>query len=581
MALALQGTGVSNGIAIGPVHVLRRDSLEVLQYNLTEDAVDDELARFRRALSIVKHNLRLVRDQIPHDTQNDIIEFIDTHMLMLNDSTLSRVPLDIIRTQRCNAEWALKIQRDALVRVFDEMDDPYLRTRRDDIDHVVNSIQSELLSSPIYHQVNHIHEQRLNGHIIVADDLSPADTILMQHQGIAAFITERGGPTSHTAILARSLGIPAVVGLHNAQLLLNEFETLVVDGQTGVALANPETRLIQHYLARKRHIQQIAEDHKINRHTPAITLDGHTITLHANIELLEDIDALEDNGAEGVGLYRTEFLFMNREQPPSEQEHYDTYRQILERLNGKMLTIRTLDLGADKQADSLHQNMKSGSNPALGLRAIRLCLQDPDIFIPQLRAILRASVHGPMRIMIPMISNAQEIIQIRQQIHTVCQQLQREAIAFNPDIPLGGMIEVPAAAINAHMLCPMLDFVSIGTNDLIQYTLAIDRVDDEVNYLYDPLDPAVLRLIAMVISAAGQASIPVSMCGEMAGDPLFTSLLLGMGLREFSMHPNALAEVKYRIQQSSIHQLSPHIDALLNCTVHEEFIQQLVKLDLR
>lgn len=582
MTLTLQGTGVSNGVSIGPVHILRRDSLEILEYALPADAIDDEIARFERAVSFVKQQLRNVRDNIPAATQSDISAFIDTHLLMLEDSTLSRVPIEIIRTSFCNAEWALQLQRDALVKVFDEMDDDYLRTRRDDIDHVVASIQRTLLNSPIYHHVDHIQEQRLSGHIIAADDLSPADTVLMQHQGIAGFITESGGPTSHTAILARSLNIPAIVGLHHARQLLDDRETIIIDGQHGIVIANPVTEFIRHYQAKKREAAQLRESHQLRRHIPANTLDGIHVRLDANIELPKDIESMLSLGAEGVGLYRTEYLFMNRDTMPTEEEQFENYRLVAEQLNGRTLTIRTLDLGADKQVDGGRETTATVVNPALGLRAIRLCLQDSSLFVPQLRAILRASAFGNIQIMLPMISNPQEIIQTLRQIDTIRHDLAKQHLPFDPNIKIGGMIEIPAAAINAAMLCEYLDFLSIGTNDLIQYTLAVDRVDDEVNYLYDPLHPAVLKLINTVIKAGKRADIPVTMCGEMAGDPVHTRLLLGMGLKNFSMHPNALPEVKRAVLQTNVSRLAPLVDDLLTCNNHSDFqslLDQFSRLD--
>lgn len=580
MTLALQGTGISNGIAIGPIHVLQRDSLEVLEYVLSEDFIDEEVQRFQSAINIVKENLRHIRNAIPTHTQSDISAFIDTHLLMLDDSTLSKVPINIIRKQKCNAEWALKLQHDSLVKVFDEMNDPYLRTRRDDISHVVTSIQRELLASPGSHGLNQLQTKGNSGLIIIADDLSPAETVLMQHQGIAAFVTEGGGPTSHTAILARSLRIPAIVGLHHARQLLNDTELAILDGQQGVLLVNPGKDVQQHYQTLKQKNQQIFEHHRKNKDVPAVTIDGKTINLHANIELPEDVDVMNTYGAKGVGLYRTEYLFMNRDSLPDEEEQYQTYCNVLKKLGNKILTIRTLDLGADKQVDGSRADVNICTNPALGLRAIRLCLHDPDIFLPQLRAILRASAHGSLRIMLPMISNTQEIIQIRQQIEHVYQQLEKENLPFDPNIQVGGMIEVPAAALNAEMLCEHLDFLSIGTNDLIQYTLAIDRIDDEVNYLYDPLNPAVIKLIASVIKVGKQANVPVSMCGEMAGDAMFTKLLLGMGLEEFSMHPNALAEVKHVILNSTVEALQPIVGSLLTCTSHDQYQSLLDKLSL-
>lgn len=578
MSLSLQGTGVSSGIAIGPVHKLQRDTLEILEYTIPEEVIEDEIERFQRAIHITRLQLNQIRDQIPGDTQSDITTFIDTHLLMLDDSTLSKVPIQIIRTRNCNAEWALKLQRDSLVKVFDEMDDPYLRTRRDDVEHVVTSIQRTLLNSPIYHHVSHSQEQRLSGHIIVADDLSPADTILMQHQGIAGFITETGGPTSHTAILARSLRIPAIVGSHSASQLLIEKETIIIDGQRGAIIGNPDTQTLQHYLVRKRNIQLTLEEHRQNYSVPAVSKDGTPISLSANIELPDDILAIKNSGAEGVGLFRTEYLFMNRDKTPDEDEQFEVYRTTIVQLKGKPLTIRTVDLGADKQIDGGTYHPGIITNPALGLRGIRLCLHEPGLLYPQLRAIYRASAFGPIRIMIPMISNTAEVIQVLRHIENVKNQLRHEDIEFDANVAIGGMIEVPAAAINASMFCEHLDFLSIGTNDLIQYSLAIDRIDDEVNYLYDPLNPAVLKLIAMTIQAGIQTDTPVTMCGEMAGDPDYTALLLGLGLRNFSMQPNAIAEVKPHILQADVGQLAIMVDELLASRTDANFHNRLEQL---
>lgn len=576
MTLALQGTGVSSGIAIGPVHIVRRDALEVIEYSLQAEHIENEIERFQTALDTTKQHLKHIRDQIPAHTRNDIASFIDTHLLMLDDSTLSEIPIQLIRENHCNAEWALKLQRDALVKVFDEMDDPYLRTRRDDVDHVVNSVQRILLNSPIYHQVDHHQEHRLTGHIIVADDLSPADAVLMQHQGIGGFVTEHGGPTSHTAILARSLGIPAIVGLHHAQDFLNDHETIIIDGQRGILIGSPDTQILQHYLMSKRQEQLLQEEHKRNRDIPAVSSDDVTISLNANIELPEDLQLTLQTSAEGIGLYRTEYLFMNREEPPGEEEQFEVYRRIVERLNGKPLTIRTIDLGADKQIDG--GASMPATNPALGLRAIRLCLKEPQLFFPQLRAIYRASAFGPVQLMLPMISGTQELRQILRHLEIARNQLAQKRIAFDPALPIGGMIEVPAAAINAEMLARYLDFLSIGTNDLIQYTLAIDRIDDEVNYLYDPLHPAVLKLIYMTLEAGRKLGKPVTMCGEMAGDSQYTRLLLGMGLRNFSMHPNAIAEVKRIILQSDVKTLTKQVKQLMHSALPEEFHHALGKL---
>ena len=578
MTLSLQGIGVSNGVAIGPVHIAPSGNIEILEYALIPELVNDEITRFERALTSVKQHLEQVRNQIPLETQSDITAFIDTHLLMLDDSTLSKTPIKLIQEKQCNAEWALELQKRALVEVFDAMDDPYLRTRRDDIEHVVTSVQRVLLSSPIYHYVDHAQEQRFSGHIIVAEELTPADIILMQHQGIAGFITEGGGPTSHTAILARSLNIPGIVGLHQARHLLQNTELVIIDSQRGIMLTDVDVNLVQHFQTKKRDISHRIEQHKATKHTPATTQDGIRITLHANIELSEEITAMHDVGAEGVGLFRTEYLFMNRDTPPDEEEQFNAYLSIVKQLDGKPLTIRTLDIGADKQINMGNDHSLVANNPALGLRAIRVYLQDPTIFLPQLRAILRVSAFGPVKLMIPMISTVQEILQIRSHIQTLCQQFMNEEIPFDAAIPIGGMIEVPAAALNASMLCEHLDFISIGTNDLIQYTLAIDRTNDEVNYLYDPFNPAVLQLITTTIRAAQHANIPVMMCGEMAGDPSFTGFLLGAGLTNFSMHPNALPDVKHTILQSDVSALQPLVQQLVNSTSWQTFHHALDKL---
>ncbi len=542
MTIALHGMGVSRGVAIGNVHIIERDQLEIVEYQLDEASVKAEVKRLQDAVTQAKQQLRAIRDHIPDSTSVDIAAFIDTHLLMMDDAALTQEPFRLIKENRCNAEWALKLQRDALVAAFEEMDDPYLRTRRDDVGHVVDRIQRILLKhAPLPHEVP---DNRLNGYIVLADDLTPADTVLMQHQGIVAFITEYGGPTSHTAILARSLGIPAVISLHNALQYIEEDDLIVIDGTRGTVLVAPDKRSLTFY--RQQQQEDINYYSGLSRliDAPAQTKDGVTIELMANIELPRDFDTVREVGADGVGLYRTEFLYMNRETPPDEEEHYETYLKVLDKLNGLPLTIRTLDLGADKQVDGGRQTGPVQSNPALGLRAVRLCLKEPSLFRPQLRAIFRASAHGTIRLMVPMLSNVQEMQQVLQIIDSIKMELDEAKIKYNKDMPIGGMIEVPAAAICADIFAQHLDFLSIGTNDLIQYTIAIDRVNDEVNYLYDPLHPAVLRLIKMTLQAGEKANIPVAMCGEMAGEAQFAALLLGMGLRQFSVHPANLLELK-------------------------------------
>ncbi len=554
MTIAFQGVSVSRGIAIGHVHIIQHDQLDIREYQIRSTRLEDEIQRFNDAIANARQQLRAIRDHIPVSTSVDIAAFIDTHLLMLEDNALTEEPKRIIKERLCNAEWALKLQRDALVNVFEEMADAYLSTRQDDVDHVVNRILRVLLKqTPLLHEVADDH---LKNKVIFADDLTPADTVMMQHYGIAAFATEYGGPTSHTAILARSLGIPAIVGLHNSLRFVKNNDMVVIDGSTGTVLVEPDKVILNHYEKRQREFKRYYTSLGRLKNAPTRTQDGIDIELMANIELPKDFDNVRDVGAKGVGLYRTEFLYMNRESPPDEEEHFETYMEVMKALRGLPLTIRTLDLGADKQVDGVgRQYGQSRSNPALGLRAVRLCLKEPELFRPQLRAIIRASAHGPIRIMIPMLTNMQEMQQVLMMIDEIKSDLDDEQIDYDHEIPIGGMVEVPASAICADIFANQLDFLSIGTNDLIQYTMAIDRVNDEVNYLYDPLHPAVLRLIQMTIKAGDKAGIPVAMCGEMAGEIEHTRLLLGLGLRQFSVHPASLLEIKKIINDSNVSEI--------------------------
>ncbi len=499
---------------------------------------------------------------------------------MLEDNALTEEPKRIIKERLCNAEWALKLQRDALVNVFNEMEDAYLSTRRDDVDHVVNRILRILLNEkPLLHEVPDDH---LKNKIIIADDLMPADTVLMQHYGIAAFATEFGGPTSHTAILARSLGIPAIIGLHNAHRFIKNNDFAIIDGASGTVLINPDKKVQLFYEKKQKEVKRYYSSLSKLKNAPTISTDNVPVELMANIELPKDFETVRNVGAKGVGLYRTEFLYMNRDAPPDEEEHFETYMAVLKALRGLPLTIRTLDLGADKQVDGAgKQTGPVKSNPALGLRAIRLCLKEPELFKPQLRAMLRASAFGPVRIMIPMLTNTQEMQQVLQTIEELKTSLDAEDIDYDSNIEVGGMIEVPAAAICADIFAKKLDFLSIGTNDLIQYTMAIDRVNDEVNYLYDPLHPAVLRLIQTTIEAGRKANIPVAMCGEMAGEIEHTKLLLGLGLREFSVHPASLLEVKKIISETNISELENLTKKILKAACGAEITSLLQETDVK
>lgn len=551
MSLLFSGIGVSRGIAIGPVAVVHRGVADVDTRELEAEEVAGEARRLRRAIKTARVRLLGARDAIPKDAAQDVSAFIETHLLMLDDALLSQRPIEIVKVERINAEAALARQKRELSRVFETMEDGYLATRVDDVNHVIDAVLRELADGGSPEPEDPVDDTRWQGRLVVADDLTPADTISMQQAGVAGFVTETGGPLSHTAILARSLGIPAVVGAHGLARALREGETLVIDGASGLVLAEATVETLDHFRVRMKEDRRHRRELSRLIDTEPVTEDGVRMTLMANIDIEEDIKALRRVNADGVGLYRTEFLYLNRDTLPSEAEHLKVYLRVLRALRGAPLTIRTADLGADKlpagraaEAIGTAASHAASHNPALGLRGIRLCLADTALFVPQLRAILRAATRGPVRILLPMLTGVDEIRQCRELVAETAAALEAEGVEIGHDVPVGGMIEVPASAIEAPAFAAELDFLSIGTNDLIQYTLAIDRVDDRVNYLYDPFHPAVLALIRRTIDAGAEAGIPVSLCGEMAGDPSAVRLLAGLGLTEFSMPPALLLEVK-------------------------------------
>lgn len=560
MTFSLNALCASKGVAIGKLYIVDPAQLEVSEFRLDESSIEAEVKRFHNAIRKARKQLKEIRSRIPESATDEIASFIDTHLLMLQDSAITRAPAQLIRERACNAEWALKLQRDELVSIFNEMEDPYLRTRRDDVDHVVMRIQRILLHLETGREKR--EDVSLNGYIALADDLTAADIVLLHHQGIAGFITEYGGTTSHTAILARSLRLPAIVGLHQARSLLHDEDEVIIDGRGGLLLVDPDKRITRHYTRLRREITRHHAARKKLTGKSAKTRNGVEITLHANIELPEDVKEVRKVKAEGVGLLRTEFLFMNRDELPSEEEQFKAYSAVVKAMKGSPVTIRTLDIGADKPLRTKETGYHC-ANPALGMRAIRMCLANLNMFRPQLRAILRASAFGQVRMMVPMLSSMHELNQVSNILDEEKQALQEQGIKFDEKMPVGAMIEVPAAALCADAFARHLDFLSIGTNDLIQYVIAADRVDDEVNYLYDPLHPAVLKLIQMSLDAARKAQIPVSMCGDMAADAQFTRLLLGMGLREFSVPPNALLEIKQIINDSDTDFLGPWIHRII------------------
>ncbi|MGA0128168.1 MAG: phosphoenolpyruvate--protein phosphotransferase [Burkholderiales bacterium] len=569
MSFTIHGAGVSGGIAIGHAQLASHALLEVTHYTVAKNKIRSEKARFDRAIKTVQKELKNLEKHIPTDVPEAEFEaFINLHRMILEDSTLSETPKELIESMSCNAEWALKLQLDHLVEQFSKIEDSYLRERKADIRQVAERVLKALLGRPGQAPVASIEENT----IIVAHDLSPADVVVFKHHKFASFITDLGGATSHTAIVARSLNIPSVVALHQARTLIQENEMLIVDGTAGVVIVNPDETVLSEY--RLRQEQWYLEQQKLKRirRTKTATIDAVEVELQANIELPEDVKAAKENGATGVGLFRTEFLFLNRGDLPSEDEQYEAYRKVVNDMKGCPITIRTFDLGADKQVEGFS---RVAPNPALGQRAIRLCLAEPKLFHHQLRAILRASAHGKIRILIPMLSNVHEIDQALHLIAEAKKSLDAEKIKYDKNVEIGGMIEVPAAALSIQTFLQKLDFISIGTNDLIQYTLAIDRADDAVAHLYDPMHPAILGLLSTIIKAANRVGKSVAVCGEIAGDPNLTRILLGMGLKSFSMHPAHLLTVKQKVLTSNVDELRIATQKILR-TQNPDRIDQLV-----
>ncbi len=573
MSFTMHGVGVSSGIAIGHAHLVSHALLEVAHYQVPDELIEAEVIRFAQAVETVRTDLDGIRNSLPGNAPAEMSAFVSTHLMILSDRALSELPKDIIRTESCNAEWALKQQMDELVAQFEEIEDDYLRERKHDVIQVVERVIKALLGHPGQVIVTR-QEQSI---ILVAHDLSPADAIQFKQHQFAAFITDVGGVASHTAILARSLNIPSIVALHHARDLIHDGELIIIDGGQGVVIVNPDKEVLAEY--RLRQEQWELEQQKLKRlkQTRAVTLDGTPVELLANIEVPDDVVQSRAAGATGVGLYRTEFLFMNRREWPTEEEQFAAYRKVAESMKGHPVTIRTLDIGADKQVDN--DSARTCANPALGLRAIRLCLAEPHIFHTQIRAILRASYYGKVKILIPMLSSQSELRQTMHLIERAKQSLKDEKTPFDELVPVGGMIEIPAAALAADTFARKMDFLSIGTNDLIQYTLAIDRADDTVAHLYQPLHPAVLQLIAMTIRAANKAGKPVSVCGEMAGDASLTRLLLGFGLRQFSMHPAHILSIKRQVLQTNLPRLAPVVRKILASSDSEQIMPLLAKLN--
>jgi phosphotransferase system enzyme I (PtsI) len=565
VSFTLHGIPVSRGIAIGRAYLIAPAALDVDHYLIEPHQVETEVLRFCAAQNAVQHELDTLRTELPADAPGEMSAFLNVHTLILRDAMLAEAAVELIRTRRYNAEWALTEQLQLLSRIFDDVEDEYLRERKADIEQVVERVLKALAGS-------FVPAEGLNGDtpedmIVVAHDIAPADMLQFKKQTFRAFVTDLGGRTSHTAIVARSLGIPAAVGVQQASALIRQHDMIIVDGDQGIVIVDPAPIVLEEYTYRQS--EKALEQRKLQRlkFAPAQTVDGTEIHLCANIELPEDAAVALEAGAVGVGLFRTEFLFMNRGHlSPDEEQQFAAYRRAIEGMRGHPVTIRTIDVGADKPLDYRDEGRDGyevAPNPALGLRAIRYSLSEPQMFLTQLRAILRASAFGPIRILIPMLAHAREIDQTLDLIAEAKRQCDIAGQAYDRNIKVGAMIEIPAAAIALPLFLSRLDFLSIGTNDLIQYTLAIDRADNAVAHLYDPLHPAVLHLIAFTLREAKKAGVPVAVCGEMAGDPALTRLLLGMGLTEFSMHPSQVLEVKQEVLRTHIPTVEKHVQDVL------------------
>lgn len=559
--MVLHGYAAGKGIAIGRAHLVVRGISELPQYHLPESELAGEVARFDAAVKATRKQLEQLRSAIPENAPAELGAFISLHLMLLGDVTLSREPADILQEQAINAEWALKMQTDRLSQQFDEIDDEYLRQRKQDMLQVVERIQKNLAGQST--ELN-LDANLLDDTILIAHDLSAADTLFFKDQRIEGFVTDIGGPTSHTAILGRSLNIPSVIGVGNARQLISEHEWVIVDGIQGVLIIDPDELVLAEYRLRLKHYRsRLRALNKIKK-TAAATLDGEEIELFANIESADDVKALHNIGADGVGLLRTEFAYLNRDSLPEEEELYQLYSDIAKKLKGKPLTIRTVDLGVDKNPRWFGTGgTPNGSlNPALGLTGIRLCHAEPVMFRTQMRAVLRAAVHGKLRIMFPMISSLSELKQSLTHLDTARKQLAERQEKFG-ELEVGCMIEIPSAALTVSSLLKWVDFVSVGTNDLIQYTLSVDRSDDAVSYLYQPAHPAIIRLLAHIIRTANRMGKGVSVCGEMAGDTKYTRMLLGLGLRKFSMNINNLLDVKDVVLHSHTERLENEMAKLL------------------
>jgi phosphotransferase system enzyme I (PtsI) len=564
----LSGTGASPGIAIARSHLLNRARAAAIERRILPVEVEAEVANFLTAVDKSRTQLLEVKTQAA-DQHAEHLYIIDTHLLILEDQLLINNTVSLIRAELLNAEGALGRTLRQLRQMFDSIADEYLRERRTDIDSVGDRLMRNLLG-----EVREGLENLSGQAIVVAHDLSPADTLQLDRSRVMGFVTDVGGRTSHTAILARSLAIPAVVGLETVTTQVASGEPLIIDGTTGTVILNPSPATFREYLARKQHYEYLEKELLEYRMLPAETRDGCRMALRGNVELDEEITAAHCHGADGIGLFRTELLFLAGNEPPDEETQYQAYRAAAESMAPHPVTIRTLDVGGDKFVPEM--NLHDEVNPAMGLRAIRFSLREKTLFRSQLRAILRASAHGAVRILFPMISGVAEIRACRRLLDETRRELAAEGVAMGDHVPVGIMIETPAAVLLADLMAREVDFFSVGTNDLIQYCLAVDRGNEHVAYLYEPLHPAVLRALQRVCTAAGDAGIEMAMCGEMAGEELYSVVLLGLGFTELSMNPPAIPRCKRLIRQVTMAEARTLVERLLQLPTAAEVVATLV-----
>jgi phosphotransferase system enzyme I (PtsI) len=569
----LQGIGVSEGIAHGKVFLLERERISIPHRSIAAEETTAEAARFREALARTRSGLQAIKSAMLAADSREPAFIIDAHMMMLEDDLLVQGTVDLIEKERVNAEWALRRKTAELVATFTRMTDPYLRERGRDVEEVSERVIGELVGrteSPLTHVEGPV--------IVVAHDLSPAETAHLALDKVMAFATDIGSLTSHTAIVAKSLNIPAVVGLKTVTQQVAHGDTILIDGHAGRVIVNPHPDTVEEFESRRQWLADLRQSLRRYRDLPSETADGHRVRLAANLEIIDEIRYLKESGAEGVGLYRTEYLYLDREDLPSEDEHFESYRQLAEATHPHGATIRTLDLGGDKFKSDL--TVSEELNPAMGLRAIRLCLNRPDLFKTQLRAILRASAFGKVRVMFPMISGFQEFRDAKRLLYEAAAELEAKGIVFDREIEIGVMIEIPSAAMIAEELAQAADFFSIGTNDLIQYTLAIDRINEHVSYLYQPLHPAVLRIVRQVVLAGHKYGIPVDMCGAMAAEPIYLPVLLGLELDELSMPMSAILRIKRILRSLRQEDAKRLVDELYHYRTAQE-IRERVRQEIR